>query len=78
MAGPQIVNDAPTPGWDEMPGLGVVSIGPLVIAAPAGVQEWSAEIDLRPERDQVVSLHGRVDPSTGVASWTVTPLTASI
>lgn len=55
------------------PSLGPINIGPVMITPPPGLQEWSAEVDLRPAQSEVVSLHGRVDPSTGVAVWTITP-----
>lgn len=61
-------------GEQSEPSLGPVNIGPVVVTPPPGVQEWSGEIDLRPARDEVVSLHGRVDPRTGVAEWTITPV----
>lgn len=62
----------PAPDAQSPPSLGPISIGAVVITPPPGLQEWQAEIDLRPAQDEVVSLHGRVDPSTGVAEWTIT------
>jgi hypothetical protein len=56
--------------------LGAIGIGPLVIVAPPGLREWRAAIDLRPQCERILSLHARLDPTTGVATWTVTPMDA--
>jgi hypothetical protein len=64
----------PSADEESPPSLGPVNLGPVVVSPPPGLQEWSAEIDLRPAHDEVVSLHGRVDPSTGVSIWTIAPV----
>lgn len=58
----------------SQPSLGPISIGSMVVTPPPGVQEWRAEIDLRPAQEEVLAVHGRLDPSTGVARWTITPI----
>lgn len=52
--------------------LGPVNIGPLVIAPPPGLHEWSVDVELGRAGEGMVTLHGQLDPSTGVAAWKIT------
>lgn len=59
---------------NTLPGsaLGPVNIGPVIIAPPPGLHDWSVDVDLGPAGEGMVSLRGHLDPSTGVATWKIT------
>jgi hypothetical protein len=54
--------------------LGPIAFGTVVATPAAGVQRYTAGIDLRPERDLIVGIDAGLDAETGVVTWRFTSI----
>lgn len=54
--------------------LGQISFGDTVINVPAGLTNYTTEVDLRPANDVLVSVNAHLDQNTGLITWTFNSL----
>ena len=49
--------------------LGPVGFGNRLITPPAGLSQWTSDVDLRPSNDLIVRVTAGLDTQTGIARW---------
>jgi len=54
--------------------LGPIGFGARFVAVPPGLQSFSTQVDLRPERDILVGIDAALDRDTGIVRWKLTTL----
>ncbi len=54
--------------------LGPITFGSKKITPPAGLSEWTTDVDLRPDNNLLVRIHARLDPTTGLLTWRFTSI----
>jgi hypothetical protein len=54
--------------------LGPISFGDITAVPAPGVQQYTGGVDLRPERNLIVTIHASLDKNTGVLTWRFTSI----
>jgi len=49
--------------------LGPITFGERIIVPPAGLSEWTTDVDLRPTKNLIVRINARLDKTTGIVTW---------
>ncbi len=54
--------------------LGPVNFGGHTATPPAGLRQWTTDVDMRPANNLIVRISAGLDETTGVVTWTLTSL----
>ena len=54
--------------------LGAVNFGGHAATPPAGLSQWTTDVDMRPANNLIVRIDAGLDETTGIVTWTLTSL----
>jgi hypothetical protein len=54
--------------------LGPINFGDHTVTPPAGLSQWTTDVDMRPANNLIVRINAGLDQTTGLVTWTFTSL----